>query len=429
MSIYRTEDLPDDTQFCILMTDWCEPEEVYKPRQNCPDFNWGHTDVNYPATRPYNETSLCNSKITATRWPRAWVQWYLDLNDHNLKYACDIANGIINNVSGQVQLEPPYDLDDYDEMPKFENLSHAGSIHIVEEADKNGVRIRAWNYSDTPDYSLTFRNSVMISKFTGIVPLGVGTPPNTDISKYTNLYDPGDDVYLPVCVQDGKGAWIDAHEVELFPLLGWVTIGNRDLIVRDGPGVQYNHVETWKAGNAVLIDRYHPSGYDVWGRTYKGWIPLRYQPYFGRQDYIEPTSWHLESAPGLKPYTHSIAGEYDYVSPYADEGIPPEEEMLYQVEVIWSALNVRVGPGLTYAVDHAVTKGTILDVYQEQFNPADGINWLQVKHDNLTGWCSGSSKYVQKIEPPEPPPSGDYEQGWNDAIDAAIAALQALRIK
>ncbi|MBV6343725.1 hypothetical protein HWQ67_19325, partial [Candidatus Magnetobacterium casensis] len=56
--------------------------ETYMPRQNCPDWTWNHGDTttNYPATKPYQETHLCNSKITTVRWPRAWVQWYLDLN-------------------------------------------------------------------------------------------------------------------------------------------------------------------------------------------------------------------------------------------------------------------------------------------------------------------------------------------------------------
>ncbi|MBV6343752.1 hypothetical protein, partial [Candidatus Magnetobacterium casense] len=94
----KTADLPDNTQFCIIKTDFCEVTETYMPRQNCPDWTWNHgdTETNYPATKPYQETHLCNSKITTVRWPRAWVQWYLDLNQHNLKYACDIANGIVN---------------------------------------------------------------------------------------------------------------------------------------------------------------------------------------------------------------------------------------------------------------------------------------------------------------------------------------------
>ena len=92
--------------------------------------------------------------------------------------------------------------------------------------------------------------------------------------------------------------------------------------------------------------------------------------------------------------------------------------MLYQVEVVCNALNVRSGPSTSYSILYIVHLGDILDVYEES------NNWIRI---GANAWCSGYPAYVQKIETPEPPPSGDYDQGWNDAIDAAIAALEALR--
>lgn len=417
-----TKDLPDNQLFCIQRTDYCEVDGVYKPRQNCPDFNWGHTDVNYPATKPYNETHLCNSKITAVRWPKVWVQWYLDLNRHNLRYACDIANGIVNNVNGQVQLEPPYNLDDYPDMPKLEFLSFAGSIHAVDVYDDTGVLLKGWHFSDAPQPGLNFRNSVYISKFTGIVPLGVDG--NTDTMLYTNLYDPADDAYHFVTVPDGKSAWVDRREAEMFPPLGDIQIGDKPLIVRSGPGAEYNKVGIVEAGKVVPITRYHPNGYDVWARAGYGenWIPLRYQPTPGRQDYIEPTSWHLESKPGLRPYAHSIPGDLGYVSPFADDEVPPigGDEVLFQVKVIVDKFNIREGPWVTYPVVKVVVKGTILSVYEVD----DAYGWLRVSPDkNL--WCSGHATYVEQIETPAP--SGDYDQGWNDALDASIDAIAKLR--
>ena len=403
-----TKELPDNTQFVIMKTDYCEPLGVYIPRMNCPDWGgWGGVNEadGYPATRPYFPTSDANSKLPATRWPISWVKYYKHLNITNLRDSFDIANGIINNVNGQVQVEPPYDIDALEEMPKFENLSFVGSIHIAEERTTERVRIRTWHYWDEPNHDLNFRNSVMISKFTGIM---------KDTGVLINLYSGATDCYLPVCIREGE-AWIDLEEVEYFPPLGNVTVGNRALIVREGPGVEFEQVGTVNAYSVLPINRYHPSGYDVWGRFVDWWIPLRYQTTFGSQKYIEPTSWSLETKPGCKPWQHTIPGELDYVSPFAEDAPPEEEDVLYQVEVVCDALNIRSGPSTAYSILDTVEKGHIFDVYEER------DNWLRVGNG---AWCSGYPAYVKKIEPPT---EKTYQDGRDDMKAEILALIEGLR--
>jgi len=409
----RTKDLPDNTQFVIMMTDYCEPTGTYIPRMNCPDWGgWGGANESdgYPATRPIFPTSGAGSKLPATRWKIDWVKYYRHLNRNNLRDAFDIANGIINNVNGQVQVLPPYDIDALPEMPKLENISCVGSIHIAEERTDERVRIRTWRYGDTPDQSLNFRNSVGIVKFTGIM---------RDTGILINLYSGATDCYWPLCIREGE-AWIDSEEVEYFPPLGLYMVGDRPLIVRDGPGVEYTECDVVQAGEVVPINRYHPSGYDVWGNSgYGGWIPLRYQTTWGHQAYIEPTSWKLDTPPGCKPWAYSIDGEYGYVSPYAeDEPVePPEEEdVLYQVEVIVGGLNVRSGPSTDYNVLFVSYLGDVLNVYEER----DG--WIRIGPNE---WCSGHEKYVKRIDVVEPPQ--DCEEMRQVLIDELQELLEQMR--
>ena len=390
-----TKNLPDNTQFVIMKTDWCEPTQTYIPRMNCPDWGgWGGANESdgYPATRPIFPTSDSGSKLPATRWPSEWVKYFKHLNITNLRDSFDIANGIINNVNGQVQVEPPYDIDALEEMPKLENISCVGSIHIAEGRTDERVRIRTWHYWDMPNFDLNFRNSVGIVKFTGIM---------RDTGILINLYSGATDCYWPLCIRDGE-AWIDQEEVEYFPELGWITIGNRDLIARSGPEVRYSQVGVLYKEASVPITRYHPSGYDVWGRVGvnqgdEWWIPLRYQTTFGSQKYLEPTSWHLETIPGCKPWQHTIPGEYGYVSPFAEEVPPEEDEMLFEVEVVVDVLNVRGGPSTAYSVLYTIRKGETYPVYEER----DG--WVRIgTHE----WCAFyDGKYVKKIEPPPTEPT------------------------
>ena len=68
---------------------------------------------------------------------------------------------------------------------------------------------------------------------------------------------------------------------------------------------------------------------------------------------------------------------------------PPDEDALYQVEVIASALNIRPQPNTDNIPLYAVPKGTILDVYEEV-----GL-WLRVGQGKF---CSGNSAYVRRVE-------------------------------
>ena len=84
-----------------------------------------------------------------------------------------------------------------------------------------------------------------------------------------------------------------------------------------------------------------------------------------------------------------------------------EEEMLYQVKVICTALNVRAGVGTGYKILYTVKNGDILDVFEES------NGWLRV---GVGAWCSGYSGYVEKINvapPIEPPVDPTLEEKVN----------------
>lgn len=87
---------------------------------------------------------------------------------------------------------------------------------------------------------------------------------------------------------------------------------------------------------------------------------------------------------------------------------PPDEDALYQVEVIASALNIRPQPNTDCTPLYAVPKGTILDVYEEV-----GL-WLRVGQGQ---YCSGNSAYVRRIEL--------TLQEQIDALDRRVTALEA----
>jgi len=85
-----------------------------------------------------------------------------------------------------------------------------------------------------------------------------------------------------------------------------------------------------------------------------------------------------------------------------EEPIPPEEEeVLFQIEVICSALNIRSGPGVDYSWRNVTYKGDIHDVYEER------NNWFRIG-DGL--WVSGYPAYVRRLVPPEPAPEPPLER-------------------
>jgi len=82
-----------------------------------------------------------------------------------------------------------------------------------------------------------------------------------------------------------------------------------------------------------------------------------------------------------------------------------DNEMLYQVEVITHALNIRDGIGTGHKVLYAVSRGTFLDVFEES------NGWLRV---GAGAWCSGNPAYVKKVV--VAPPSD--EKTLEEKVDA-----------
>jgi GH25 family lysozyme M1 (1,4-beta-N-acetylmuramidase) len=79
------------------------------------------------------------------------------------------------------------------------------------------------------------------------------------------------------------------------------------------------------------------------------------------------------------------------------EPLPPEEEeVLFQIEVVCGALNIRSGPGVDYSWKGVTYKGDVHNVYEER------NNWFRIG-DGL--WVSGYPAYVRKITPPAPEPT------------------------
>lgn len=92
------------------------------------------------------------------------------------------------------------------------------------------------------------------------------------------------------------------------------------------------------------------------------------------------------------------------------------EPVLYQARVITHALNVRKGVGTGYPILYAVSKGTILNVYEES------NGWLRV---GKGAWCSGHKDYIEKINVPpvEPPTEPPVEPPTDLTIEEKVIAL------
>lgn len=113
-----------------------------------------------------------------------------------------------------------------------------------------------------------------------------------------------------------------------------------------------------------------------------------------------------------KPVVPLVPGSYVYNAidhlPFIKEEEEEENPMLYQVEVITYALNIRAGVGTRYPIIRTVLKGTILNVY------AESQEWLKVG-DNQ--WCSGDSRYVKRLANPPCEPC-DKEEKLNKLWEA-----------
>jgi len=117
--------------------------------------------------------------------------------------------------------------------------------------------------------------------------------------------------------------------------------------------------------------------------------------------------WDIPAPQVPGGYVYNAVDPLPLIIEHDEEG----EEMLYQVKVITYALNVRAGIGTGYKVLYAVSRDTILDVFEES------NGWLRV---GVGAWCSGSPSYVEKINvvpPVEPPVDPTLEEKVNALWD------------
>lgn len=87
-----------------------------------------------------------------------------------------------------------------------------------------------------------------------------------------------------------------------------------------------------------------------------------------------------------------------------------ELPMLYQIEIVTTALNIRSGPGVGYAWKGVTYKGDIHSVYEER------DNWCRI---GTNRWVSGYPVYVKKLEAPDPTLAERVS-----ALEARVTALE-----
>ena len=312
-----TKDLPDNTQFAIMRTDYYDG--VPCPRMNQPDWSWGGANQSrvYPATVPGYRTENCNSQVTRKRWPKHLVEFYKRLNLHALDHAFFMTNGNINKGENN-QIPPPYDLDSVEEMPQFEVLSYVGNTHVVKEVIENkAVRLDTLDFESTGLEQHNYKTSVYVSKFSAI----------RDDGLLFNLSMPDRepaDNYMPLVSYDEF--WIPNERVELYPKLPRTVQVRTTLNVRAEPSIAGELLSLLQYGDEVTITRYHPEMGNVWGQLGEGfWIGLRYQPSKGQQHYYHTTSWTLETPLPPRPM-----GEL--------AGIEPEQEKYIKLSDALDAL-------------------------------------------------------------------------------------------
>ncbi len=78
------------------------------------------------------------------------------------------------------------------------------------------------------------------------------------------------------------------------------------------------------------------------------------------------------------------------------EASPEPPTVLFKVKCIVSALYLRSGPGSSYSVVGSLSLGDVVSVYEVK------EDWYRISATNQI-WCSGQSKYVQQLDPLQPP--------------------------
>src|SRR5262245_39355697 len=106
---------------------------------------------------------------------------------------------------------------------------------------------------------------------------------------------------------------------------------------------------------------------------------------------------HITTAENQTGWSHRA-----YLELVAETTPPPTAAATYRVDA--STLNLRQGPGLTYAVIGSLKQGEML----EGLAVSGDNQWAQVrKSTGVTGWCS--LKYLTKVTPPPPPAPTDVQ--------------------
>lgn len=106
---------------------------------------------------------------------------------------------------------------------------------------------------------------------------------------------------------------------------------------------------------------------------------------------------HITTAENLTGWSHRA-----YLELVDETTPPPASETTYRVDA--STLNLRQGPGLTYAVIGSLKQGEIL----EGLAVSGDNQWAQIRKSNgVSGWCS--LKYLTKVTPPPPPTPADVQ--------------------
>ena len=186
-----------------------------------------------------------------------------------------------------------------------------------------------------------------------------------------------------------------------------VTITGSQINIRKGPGLSYDVVGSANKGDQLTIDAVHTSDGYTWGRCSQGWVALEHTDYQKPQQPTEPPTQPTDpptepTEPPTEPTDPpTVPTEPPTQPPTEPEEPIPEGEPIDPVEVKITAkqVNVRKGPGLTYASIGRLDKGqkiTVTAVYQ-------GSSYLWGECSQ--GWVAlENTDYYDVIEPVEPEP-------------------------
>lgn len=185
-----------------------------------------------------------------------------------------------------------------------------------------------------------------------------------------------------------------------------VNVTGNQVNVRKGPGLSYEAIGTVNKGDQLTITAtYENDGY-LWGKSAGGWVALQNTDY-GKEPEAptDPTEPEKPTDPPAEPSTAAPTEPSTQVPTEPEEVIPEGTPIdPVKVKVTVKQLNVRKGPGTSYAVVAQLSSGDEITVTATYKN--SGYLWGRFEK----GWAAlENTSYAQAAETPTAPEPTDPE--------------------